>query len=183
MNPTLFQRLLGAEFYHLAPEVKALHSRPGRGRWRGKCTIKRGGNALAQLACILSRLPPSMQGAPVTVEIDSQGESEVWRREFDGVPMASRLRANAGDLQEWLGPMRFRFRLYRIDGDLHWIAESARIFGLLPLPASWVEEVKCRESAADGRYHFLVDALLPMIGPLIRYEGWLQLDEDDAGDA
>ncbi len=183
MTPTLFQRLMGAEFYHLAPEVKALHSRPGRSRWRGQCTIQRGRNVLARLACTFSRLPPSMQAAAVSVEIDSQGERETWRRDFNGVPMTSRLRLDAGQLQEWLGPMRFRFRLYRIDNDLHWIAESAKIFGLLPLPASWVEEVKCRESGADDRYQFLVDARLPLIGSLIRYEGWLVLDESDAGDA
>ena len=61
MTPTLFQRLLGAEFYHLADEVKALHSRHGAFRYAGMCTVERGKNPLGRLACALLRLPPSMR--------------------------------------------------------------------------------------------------------------------------
>ena len=48
-----------------------------------------------------------------------------------------------------------------------------RAFGLLPLPAGWFEGVRCRECERDGRYAFLVEANLPLIGLVVRYEGWL----------
>ena len=172
MTPTLFQRLLGAEFYHLAPEVKTLHSGPGG--WRGVCEIRRGEGVLARLACTLAGLPPSMSDAPLTVQIEMRDAQEFWRRDFNGRPMTSRLGYRDGRLHERMGPMTFRFRLYRIDNELHWIAEGAKIFGLLPLPGGWLDEVRCRESGADGRYRFEVDAQLPLIGRLIRYEGWLE---------
>ncbi|RMH94190.1 DUF4166 domain-containing protein [Lysobacter pythonis] len=177
MSPTLFQRLLGAEFYHLAPEVKALHAHAGHGRWRGVCRIERGGHPLARLACFFARLPPAMSEAPLSVEIVREGPHETWYRHFDGVPMRSRLRYDAGHLREQLGAMTFRFRLYRIDHALHWSTEGGRLFGWIPLPASWFEDVRCREFSEDGRYRFEVDARLPLLGRLIRYEGWLLPDE------
>jgi hypothetical protein len=39
--------------------------------------------------------------------------------------------------------------------------------------------VRCREREHDGRYEFLVEARLPLVGLVIRYEGWL-LPVDDA---
>ena len=44
---------------------------------------------------------------------------------------------------------------------------------LLPLPASLFEGVRCREFEQDGRYRFEVEARLPLVGRVIRYEGWL----------
>jgi hypothetical protein len=45
---------------------------------------------------------------------------------------------------------------------------------VLPLPAAWFAGVRCRERARNGRYEFLVEATLPLAGPLVRYEGWLE---------
>ena len=44
----------------------------------------------------------------------------------------------------------------------------------LPLPASLFDGVRCREFEQDGRYRFLVDARLPAVGRVVRYEGWLE---------
>ena len=173
MTPTLFQRLLGAEFYYLAPEVKALHARQGRFRYEGRFSVERGRNPLGRLAGALMRLPPAMTDAPITVEFDAGGAKETWLRGFGGKPMRSRLRFDNGQLRERLGPATFHFRLCRIDSDLHWVAERARMFGILPVPASWLDEVRCREHDDDGRYGFEVEARLPLLGRLVRYRGWL----------
>ena len=87
--------------------------------------------------------------------------------------MRSRLSFDNGQLRERLGPATFHFRLCRIDSDLHWVAERARMFGILPVPASWLDEVRCREHDDDGRYGFEVEARLPLLGRLVRYRGWL----------
>lgn len=180
MTPTLFQRLMGAEFYHLAPQVKTLHSQRGRFIWSGMCSIDRGRGLLARLACSVARLPPSMRDAPVRVEFTCDDTCETWQRSFNGVPMRSRLDFDAGLLHERLGLMSFRFRLYRIGSELHWVAEEAKLLGLIPLPAVWREGVRCCESGGDDdRYRFMVEARLPLIGLLIRYEGWL-VPEDAA---
>src|SRR3546814_4525679 len=48
MTPTLFQALLGASFYSLAPAVRALHDVRGRVRYAGRATIARGRNPLGR---------------------------------------------------------------------------------------------------------------------------------------
>ncbi|MBS0224971.1 MAG: DUF4166 domain-containing protein, partial [Proteobacteria bacterium] len=42
MSITLFQRLLGAEFFHLAPAIKAMHGRSGEFRYAGCANVRRG---------------------------------------------------------------------------------------------------------------------------------------------
>ena len=96
MTPTLFQRLMGAEFYHLSDEVKALHSRRGPYSYSGECTVERGRNLLGWMACVVMRLPPLMQAAPIRVDFDAQGAQESWQRSFNGAPMRSRLRFDGG---------------------------------------------------------------------------------------
>ena len=182
MTPTLFQRLMGAEFYHLADEVKALHSRRGDSRYVGLCTVERGRNPLGRMACLLFGLPRAMRDAPIQVDFDAQGARETWRRSFNGSPMRSRLRFDGGLLLDQIGPARFHFRLFRIGKELHWVAERGRVLRLFPLPERWLDGVRCREYAEDGRYRFEVEARLPLFGRLLRYEGWL-LPEPDAAQA
>ena len=176
MTPTLFQRLVGAEFYHLADEVKALHSHRGVFRYNGECTVERGRNPLGRMASLVLRFPRAMRDAPISIEFDAQGAQEIWRRSFNGTPMRSRLRFDGRFLQDKTGPARFRFRLYRIGKDLHWVLEHAKVFGVFPLPERWLEGVRCREYAQDGRYHFDVQARLPIFGLLLAYSGWLEAD-------
>ena len=173
MTPTLFQRLLGAEFYYLAPEVKALHARQGTFRYEGRCTVERGRNPLGRLAGALMRLPPAMTDASVVVDFDARGAQETWLRSFGSRPMRSRLRFDEGRLRERLGFATFHFRLCRIDSDLHWVAERLRVFGIIPVPLRWLDDVRCREHGDEGRYGFEVEARLPMLGLLVRYHGWL----------
>ena len=62
----------------------------------------------------------------------------------------------------------------RVGKELAWTVERARLFGVLPLPARLFDGVRCRESQDEaGRYTFFVKARLPVLGLLVRYEGWL----------
>lgn len=185
MTPTLFQSLLGVSFYALPPSVRVLHEIRGRGRYIGRASITRGRNPLARLCAALARLPPAMQDVPAMVDFDTKAASETWTRHF-GDPvgrvhrMRSRLRLRDRLLVERLGPMQFRFSVCVHEEAIHWHVEGARLFGLLPLPASWFSKVTCREGEDAGRYTFFVDAAMPLIGSLVRYEGWLEREADAA---
>lgn len=61
------------------------------------------------------------------------------------------------------------------DPGLYWRLMRVRALGL-PLPASWFSGVRAREFERDGRYHFDVAAQLPLVGLLVRYRGWLDVD-------
>lgn len=173
MSGPLFRRVLGEAFDTLPPQVLALHSVDRRALWRGEATITRGRHVVARLCARIAGLPPAGEGTPTSVEFHVHEGGETWRRDFGGARMVSRFRARDGRLRERLGPMEFVFALEARDGQILWKAIRVRVLGVLPLPAAWFSRVHCREREVAGRYEFLVDAALPWVGPLIRYEGWL----------
>lgn len=174
MTSTLFQKLLGAPFFRLPDSVRTLHSVRGEARYAGRATIVRGRNPLARLCAAIAGLPPSAVDLPTTVEFRADAAGETWSRSFGTHRMRSRLRIRDGQLRERLGPLQFRFSLHVSDGALWWQTKGVRLFGFVPLPPGWFANVRCREREHDGRYEFLVEASLPIVGPLIRYEGWLE---------
>ena len=177
MNPPLFRRVLGDAFDALPPQVRALHALDSRAVWRGEATITRGTHPLAMLCAWATHLPPSRERVPTAVEFIATDDGEIWRRDFGGARMASRYRLRDGRLCERLGLVEFVFDLGVHDGEILWDTTNVRLFGWLPLPAAWFARVRCREREHAGRYEFLVDAALPLIGPLIRYEGWLAAEQ------
>jgi hypothetical protein len=172
----LFRRLLGDAFDALPDAVRALHDlAPGRhGTWRGEATIVRGKGLPARLCAAATRLPPAGSRVPTTVAFAADGRGETWRRDFGGAVMATRCRGRDGLLLERLGPVEFAYSLRAGDGTIRWTVRRARLFGLLPLPAAWFSGVRCREREHAGRYEFQVEAALPRVGALVRYEGWLE---------
>ena len=172
-RPTLFQQALGAAFFNLPESVRRLHAVRGTARYAGIASIERGGNPLARLCARVAGLPKAMQDAPTTVEFAADAKGETWRRDFGGTRMRSRLLFKDGLLREWLGPLQFRYVLHAGNEAIWWQVVGVRLLGLLPLPAAWFTGVRCREREHEGRYEFLVDAKLPLIGRIIRYEGWL----------
>jgi len=173
MTPTLFQQVLGAAFFRLPERLRQLHGVRGRARWVGEATIVRGRNPLGRLCAAVAGLPGARAAVPTSVEFDCTGRGETWRRDFGGARMVSRLTCRGGLLRERMGPVEFRFALHANDGALWWTVRRVRLFGLLPLPASLFDGVRCRERERGGRYEFLVEATLPLAGQVIRYEGWL----------
>nr|WP_244672307.1 DUF4166 domain-containing protein [Xanthomonas sp. D-36-1] len=174
MNTPLFAQVLGQDaFAQLPAPVRALHSVRQRQRFAGRAQIQRGGHALVPLLALLSRLPRSGE---VAVEVDFLADThgERWHRRFDGMPMHSRLWRHGDSLGEHLGAVRFEFSLQADAQSLYWQATGVWAFGMMRLPARWFRQVRCREHADDGRYGFLVDVQLPLVGPFIRYEGWLE---------
>lgn len=173
----LFRRLLGAAAFDALPApLRRLHLHRGAALWRGEVDVVRGHGALARLCAWATRLPPAGAG-PIAVEIVAGDDGrERWTRHVAGHAMRSRLREVDGLLDERLGPVDFRFRLDSRDADIVWAVRGVRVFGLLPLPASWFAQVRARESADGERYRFEVVAALPLAGPLVHYRGWLAVD-------
>lgn len=176
MIPTLFQSLIGAPFYGLPPAVRALHGVRGGARYVGVATVQRARNPLAAVCGWVAGLPPAKRDVPVTVDFECAPGAETWSRRFGAVPMRSRLQAKGRLLDERLGALRFRFSLHVFDAAIHWRVERVRVFGFVPLPARAFSRVRCRESEVDGRYTFEVEAKLPLVGTLIRYDGWLEAE-------
>ena len=175
MTPTLFQRLLGASFYNMPATLRMLHGRRGHARYAGRASVVRGRGLLARLCARMAGVPPAAEDVAVSIDFDDDARGgEIWHRRFGDAPMRSRLRLHGGKLVERLGLVRLHFSLHVHEGALYWYVDGLRVFGLLPLPAAWCKGVRCREREVDGRYEFLVEAALPLAGPVVRYEGWLE---------
>ena len=169
----LFAQVLGDAFETLPAPLRALHSIRGDARYAGMATIRRGRHPLARLCGAVAGLPPASEAVTTTVDFSAGDRGEVWRRDFGGAGMRSRLWQRDGRLHERLGPLQFKFQLHARQAAIHWRVESVRLLGWLPLPVAWFGGVHCRERVDSGRYEFLVEARLPWIGPIVRYEGWL----------
>jgi hypothetical protein len=174
MKLTIYQQVLGEKFSSLPTRIRTLHGLEGKSTYTGRTDIQRGRNPLAVLCALLTGLPPAMRDAPTRVEFLADYRREIWQRDFDGKRMSSTLTCRGGLLCERLGAVQFRFELQAGGGEIWWIVRGVRLLGLLPLPAAWFRGVRCREREMQGRYEFLVEAALPLIGLLVRYEGWLE---------
>jgi len=108
----------------------------------------------------------------VRVTIRRNAGGETWTREFAGHPMVSSLRARGGLLEERLGPTTFRFALAADRERITWKVVGVRVLGV-PVPVSLFSRVRASESVSDERYRFDVEAHLPVVGLLVRYQGTL----------
>ena len=176
--PCLFCHILGDAFERLPRTVQQLHLASGARRYHGVGDAERGTNPLARLCCAIARLPPPHSG-PMCVDMNSTPTDEHWVRRFGSHRMPSHLRLHATGLAESLGPLRFVFELSVRDAVLHWRVRSVHAFGLA-LPCAWFSGVGAREFERDGRYRFAVFARLPLIGLLVHYRGWLDVDAPTA---
>jgi hypothetical protein len=148
-------------------EVRRFHERSGRFSGRAVVTSHR------PLIARLMGLPQRSGEFDVHVDVERDGDAEVWTRHFPPRPMRSRLQADGGWLVERLGVVTLRFALTASAEALDWHCVDVRWLGL-PLPARWFRVV-ARESARDGKYRFVAGASLPLLGELVHYEGWLDV--------
>lgn len=177
--PLLFPGLLGERFAALPPKVRELHLRPGTQRLVGEVTVDRGSGWLSRLCAWATRLPPAGVG-PIAVDIAAAPGTERWTRHIAGHAMPSRLWASQGLLCERLGLVTFEFRLAVEEDEAQgraivWRVAQVRALGIA-LPIAWFTDVAARESQRGERYCFDVRAVLPLVGLLVRYEGWLHVD-------
>ena len=175
LSEPLFSRVLGAgAFAALPATLRALHSIDGRRTWAGRADISRGDHPLVAPCAWLARLPPAATAVPVEVTFVTDAQGERWQRRFGRHRMPSRLWARGSELRERLGALSFAFLLTTTGDEIHWRVRRVSAFGLLPLPRRWFGQVHCREREHAGRYEFRVEVALPLLGPFIRYEGWLE---------
>lgn len=173
----LFRTLLPLnDWLHTAPAVQRMHGEGRILRASGQADVVGETRPVARLLRRLLSLPEPGAGQAITITIERHSTHERWSRQFLRGRMCSTLRAgNDGLLHERLGPATLRFALRR-DGDaIDWQLQGVRLFGL-PLPRALCGTVLSRSGARDRRYAFDIDVRLPLLGRLVAYRGWLEID-------
>lgn len=177
----LYERILGHEFQSLPSAVKAFHEIGcGEWNWTGKVNVKTGGSLLSRLLCPLLGLPPKkMDNADISVRVVAAKDQELWERSFGGKRMRSRqtLRAHGERtfLEETIGVVTGVIALCPFQDRLAVDVVGWKLFGL-PMPKFLRPRGQTFEFEKGGNFHFHVDITLPIVGLLVRYEGWLQSD-------
>lgn len=169
--PPLYARAMGARFFRLPPLVRAIHEPAGDCGAMGEGVVTRGRNPLARLIGAVMRFPPA-GSHPLHVHFHERGGGERWTRDFGGHRFASTMALERDGLTEGFGPLRFAFDLPSDDHGLEMRHRGWSLFGV-PMPRFLGPRIAAREWQEGGRFRFEVDVGFPLIGRVIRYDGWL----------
>jgi hypothetical protein len=173
MTLPLYRRVLGPGFEALPARVRELHDLHGSSVWAGMASVERGRSLVSRFAALVSGLPPDGPDQPLRVTFEPAGASETWSRQFGSALFPSVQYERGGFLCERVGPTTFVFTALASAEGLALRLDGFRVLGV-PLPRLLHPAVRTFESERDGRYHFEVEARLPLFGLLVRYGGWLQ---------
>jgi hypothetical protein len=113
----------------------------------------------------------------VTVTLTREGQCERWQRDFAGSRFSSVQMPGTGRdeglLLERFGPIVFGMALVVEQGRLRLVQRKGRVLGL-PMPRWMLPKGEVYEHDTGGRFNFHVDIVLPIIGPVVGYRGWLR---------
>ncbi|MBY2995854.1 DUF4166 domain-containing protein [Rhizobium leguminosarum] len=175
----LYQRILGSAWERLPPALAALHAGGARVA-SGRARIERGGGLLARIVARVIGFPPAGEDVPVTVRFVPDGDKEIWTRDFGGTVFRSRqVEAKGRDrdlLAEVFGPFRVLMALVPDGERLRLVVRGWRFLGI-PLPMFLAPGGDTYEEERDGRFHFHVEIGGRLTGLVVRYTGWLVVEE------
>ena len=181
----LYARLLGASWQQLAEPVRLIHTTESTVRARGCLRIAHGRSHAARVLARVLRLPRASDAAETRLIVTSSADGERWHRSFDDRRLDTRqYQAGERELAERIGVLEFRFRLEASEGSLLFRQLGvAFVFGSVRLrvPAAWAPRVEAREDPAGAhRIHIHVRVTLPAVGPVLTYDGTIDIEETRA---
>ncbi|MBY5810401.1 SDR family oxidoreductase [Rhizobium leguminosarum] len=174
----LYRQILGSAWERLPPAISALHAGGARVA-SGRARIERGGGLLARIVAGVIGFPRAGEDVPVTVRFLSDGDKEIWTRDFGGKVFRSiQLEGKGRDrhlLAEVFGPFRVLMALVPDGEKLRLVVRGWRFCGI-PLPMFLAPGGDTYEEERDGRFHFHVEIGGRLTGLVVRYTGWLVVE-------
>ncbi len=173
--PYLFQRVLGSNIAKLPAPVRKGHQVCATKIMSGQVDVARGGNPLMQILASVIGFAKTGVEQPITITMDIKNNTEVWTRTINGKSFRSTLSKGQkeGEIYERFGPLTFKIILRIEDKKLHYDIITAKCLGL-PLPKFLRPLSTTHECVKNGRFFFDVEIVLPRLGRLIHYRGWLE---------
>lgn len=173
----IYRQILGGSFDDLPERLQTLHQPGELAEWRGRAVVTRGKSKIAGVVAGIFGFPAAGRDVPISVRFRTDPTGlETWQRNFDGRIMVSTQEAGQGAwaqlIVERFGPFAFGLALVLRDKRLYLIPRRWSFFGL-PLPKAWMPKGGTYESETGGQFHFHVEITLPLIGPVVCYDGGL----------
>lgn len=170
MAKSLYRRILGDQFDALPPALRRFHDEPNGGKATAVFRVERGRGWLRNFVASVMRLPKASANAPVTLQVNVEGDRERWIRHIDGQRVETRQWADQGLLIEAFGPSTFSCAL-RVDGErLIYDFKRAWFLGI-PMPKPLAPSVVSSTVGTEGGWHVSVRISAPLLGELVCYEG------------
>ena len=170
----LYQRVLGAAFERLPPEIREMHQVERRCTAAGRAQVTRGHGLVSGMVGWLVGFPAAANDVEVRVEFTARHGVETWTRKFSGRAFRSTQKAaGQGLLVERFGAFACALRVTAREEGLDLAPIRAALLGI-PLPRILLPRIVATERVTDRRFCFHVEIELPFFGPLIRYRGWLE---------
>jgi hypothetical protein len=171
---SLYRRVMGAQFASLPAAVQRFHALTGTHVLEGWVDVEAPDSlAAAWLARALGS-PRSAHSGALRFELHAGPAMETWTRHFPARTMHSRMTSSGSRLVEHLGWTRLVFDLVHAGDKLQMQLVSLRFLGIAA--PSWLRPRVVAEESGDGsRLHFRVRAVLPVIGVVAGYTGYLEL--------
>lgn len=170
----MVERAMGASFARLPVAVRRFHRLSGRSVLHGWVETEAPASWLARMVALGLGTPRGASRGTLRFELDATPDGESWTRHFPTGTMSSRLRLEAGKLEERLGIARLTFALDAAPGALRMRLERLRVLGV-PCPAWLMPDVVAEEDGDADRLRFRVVATLPWVGVVASYRGHLEL--------
>ena len=158
----LYPQLLAADFAKLPRALREFHSAPLGGRAAGTAVVT---NTNRWLAWVLG-FPRSGENIPLQLEVQTNGNREIWVRRFGGVILRTNQWQEGNLLLEARGPVRIFFRVFADENGMRFESQRA-CFWIIPLPFRVEARVRGNESSWEvdvtvGRIGSYQGALVPV---------------------
>jgi hypothetical protein len=171
--PSLYRRVLGAQFDLLPAVLRRFHDANGGGRARGTLRVDRRAGRLRNAVAALLGLPKAGLEVPVHLQVVVEGERERWIRDFHGHRVETFEWAWGDLLVESLGWTSFASALVLDGSRLRYVFRRAWFAGI-PIPRWLSPSVESHVDAGEAGWRVVVGISVPVLGELVRYEGWIE---------
>jgi hypothetical protein len=173
---------MGDSWSQIAEPVRRLHATHSIVRAHGHLRIQHGSHPVARLLAWMLRLPHACAAADARLIVTARADGERWQRTFNGRRLETRqYESQRFGLAERFGMLELGFRLEAADGSLLYVQREAalRVGPVrLRIPVSWAPRVEGRvDPAGPARVKVDVLVALPGVGPLIAYDGLIEVED------
>ena len=170
---SLYRQILGRQFDALPAALRRFHDAPGGGRARGTFRVDRAAGRLRNALASLLGLPKAGSDVPVHLRVVVEGERERWIRDFQGHRVETVAWVWRDLLMESLGWTSFASALVRDGSRLSYEFRRAWFAGI-PIPRWLSPSVESYVDAGEAGWRVVVGISVPVLGELVRYEGWIE---------
>lgn len=176
-DASLFHSILGDAWQTISEPIRELHDVNVTSRFSGRASVSRGIGILGRIVGWLVGFPKAGNDIPVTVRISQDGLNETWTRKFGEHAFSSELSPGSGRFEalicERFGHCKFGMALVTEGENLNYVSRRWTLFGV-PMPKWMMPKGEMYETVVDGKFLFHVEIVLPLIGHVVTYEGWLE---------